>query len=119
MSQAIERQLGAILDEYKEVPKQVVEKCSRKAARSAAQKLRSTSPSLSGEYASNWSTRKYGKGYVVYNKKPGLTHLLERGHDVYNAYGRVGRAPTYVHIAPVAEEYKREYVESVERELKK
>lgn len=122
MAQSVEEQMAAILDEYKEIPKEVAEKCSRKAARDAAQKLKNVSPKRpgGGEYAAGWSTKKYGKGYVVYNRRmPGLAHLLEHGHDVYNAKGRVGRAPAYVHIAPVEAEFAREYIENVERELKR
>lgn len=120
MNQSVEAQMEAILDKYKEVPKEVAEKCSKEAAKNAAQKLKAVSPRRpgGGEYASGWSTKKISKGYVTYNRKmPGLTHLLEKGHDVYNAKGRVGHAPAHVHIAPVADEFEREYVRNVEREL--
>ena len=122
MAQSIEKELGAILDKYKEVPKNVAEKCSRQAARKTAQKLKNVSPKQpgGGEYAASWSTRKYGKGYVVYNKEHyQLTHLLENGHVIRNKKGDYGRAPAHVHIAPVADEYEREYIQNVERELSK
>ena len=122
MAQTIEKQLGAILDKYSELSRETVLKCSRQAARGTAQKLRNTSPKRAkgGEYAASWSTRKYGKGYVVYNKEHyQLTHLLEYGHDIVNKFGEYGRAPAHVHIKPVADEYERQFIENVERELSK
>ena len=122
MAQSIERQMAALLDEYEKLADDVVEKSSKKAARDAAQKLRNVSPKRpgGGEYASSWSFRKYGKGYVTYNKKHyQLTHLLENGHVIRNKYGEYGRAPAHVHIAPVEAEYIQEYIANVRRELSK
>jgi hypothetical protein len=119
---SLEQQMEEILDKYKEIPREVSEKCSRQAARDAANKLKNTSPRRpgGGEYASGWSTKKVGKGYVTYNRKaPGLTHLLEKSHVISNKYGEYGRSTPHVHIAPVAEEFERQYLENVERELNK
>ena len=120
MAEGIEIQIGQILDEYERLADSVVEKASRKTARDAVQKLKNTSPKRSGEYASGWTSRKQGKGMVVYNRKaPGLTHLLENGHVVRNKYGTFGRAPAHKHIAPVADEASSEFEENVRRELSK
>lgn len=120
--QSVEEQVMAILDEYKEIPKEVAEKNSQKSARNTVQQLKTVSPKRpgGGDYASGWTTKKQGNGTVVYNRKaPGLTHLLEKGHVVKNKYGTYGRAPAHVHIAPVEERNGREYVENVERELRR
>lgn len=120
MSQSIEQQMAAILDEYQHLASDVVEKASRKAARNAVQKLKAVSPKKSGEYASGWSTRKMGHGYVTYNRKaPGLTHLLEKGHVTRNKKGTFGRTSAHVHIAPVEQQAVKEYEETLRKELSK
>ena len=120
MTESIEAQLGAILDEYEKLTDDVVERSSRKTARDAVQDLKNTSPRQSGDYASGWATKKQGKGMVVYNRKaPGLTHLLENGHVIRNKYGVFGRAPAHKHIAPVADEASSEFEQNVRRELSK
>lgn len=120
MSQSIERQMADILNEYWHLSADVVEKASRKAARNSVNRLKAVSPKRTGEYASGWSAKKQDHGYVVYNKKaPGLTHLLEYGHVVINAKGRVGRAPGYSHIASVEQQGIREYEETLRKELSK
>lgn len=118
--QGIEIQIGQILDEFQNVPKEAIEKGARKAARSAVNKLKSTSPKKTGEYASGWATRKQGHGFILYNKKaPGLTHLLEKGHVVKNKKGVFGRAPAHVHIAPVEKEAVTEFEEYIRREIER
>lgn len=122
MAESIEAQLGKILDEYEKLADDVVERSSRKAAKDTVQDLKNSSPKRpgGGEYASGWSSKKQGKGMVVYNRKaPGLTHLLEKGHVVRNKYGTFGRAPAHVHIAPAADEGASEFEENVRRELSK
>lgn len=119
MSEGIEIQIGKILDEYEKLTKETVEKAALQTAKSAVQKLKANSPKKSGEYASGWSSRKQGTGRVVYNRtKPGLTHLLEKGHATFNKKGGpYKRTPAHVHIAPVADEASREFEENVRREL--
>lgn len=120
MAEGIAKEIGTILDEYEKLASDTVEKASRKTARDAVQKLKSSSPKKTGEYASGWSARKQGHGYVVYNRKhPGLTHLLEKGHLIKNKKGTYGRAPARVHIAPVEQEAIKEYEENIRRELSK
>lgn len=117
---SIEIQIGTILDEYERVPEEAIEKASQKSARNAVQKLKNTSPRKTGEYGSGWASKKSGLGRVVYNKKaPALTHLLENGHVVRNIFGTYGRAPTFVHIAPVEKEAVSEFEENIRRELNK
>lgn len=120
MSHTIEIQLGAILDEYQRLPAEAVEMAARKTARNTVNRLKAASPKKTGEYASGWSAKKEGHGYVVYNKKaPGLTHLLEHGHVTRNKKGTFGRTPAHVHIAPVEQQAVKEYEETLRKELNK
>ena len=129
MAETFEAQLCGILDEYNELVGDVVEKSARKAARDTVQRLRNTSPSYTGDYASGWTYKKGGKGnrisgvgaangYIVHNRENyQLTHLLEKGHVIRNKKGTYGRAPAYPHIAPAADEGASEFEENIRREL--
>lgn len=83
----------------------------RDVARQARAQLRRTSPrgGSARHYADGWSMRtRRAAGHVeavVYNKeKPGLTHLLEKGHA--NRGG--GRTPGHEHVKPAYEAAERE-----------
>lgn len=83
----------------------------REVAKQARAQLRRDSPRGEGarHYADGWSMRTQRKrGHVeavVYNKdKPGLAHLLEKGHA--NRDG--GRTPGKEHIRPAYEAAERE-----------
>lgn len=83
----------------------------RAAAMQARRQLRSTSPRGEGarHYADGWSVRTRRKrGHaeaVVYNaSKPGLTHLLEKGHADRGG----GRTAGTRHIEPAYEAAERE-----------
>lgn len=118
-AESVEIQIGTIFDEYERLAEDVVEKAALKTARDAVQKLKNSSPKKSGEYASGWTSRKQGHGRVVFNRtKPGLTHLLEKGHVIRNKKGTYGRAPAHVHIAPVANEANQEFEENIRRGLR-
>lgn len=54
--------------------------------------------------------------YHVYNKtKPGLAHLLEFGHDVYNEHLElIGRAGAYPHVIPAEVSAKKKLMDEVE-----
>ncbi|WP_051353811.1 HK97 gp10 family phage protein [Atopobium fossor] len=80
----------------------------RRAARATADELRNgaLTPAMTGKYAAGWSaTTEEVDGHikvVVHNKKkPGLTHLLEKGHEKF-IHGRdTGtRVRAYPHIEP-------------------
>lgn len=70
-------------------------------SKEAVKKLKATSPGK--DYPNKWA-RKIEKGRLqysatVHSKKPGLPHLLEKGHAKRGG----GRTDPIVHIAPVEE----------------
>ena len=110
------------LEDYSVEVGRGVRKAAEKTAREAVQKLKATSPKKTGEYAAGWTSKKVrtaAKGDIVditiHNRtKPGLTHLLEKGHAVKKNGTVYGRAPAHVHIKPVEEEAVRRFEERVQ-----
>ena len=96
-------QMAELLDEVNKDVEKSVKTNIQRIAKESVQKLKNTSPSKTGEYASGWGTKKQGDAdVVVYNRTaPGLTHLLENGHVIRNKKGTYGRAPAHKHIKPV------------------
>lgn len=92
---------------------------AKKTAEDAVRKLKASSPKSKGHtrYASKWKAKKQDNGYIVYNEQPGLTHLLENGHDIIKGGAKVGRAKAHPHIAPVEREANEEFVKNVMQEL--
>lgn len=81
---------------------------ARKAAKMAEATLHETSPKRTGKYAKGWTTEEHdtsrGFSVVVRNKtKPGITHLLEKGHMTRKG----NRTKELPHIAPAYEKAKR------------
>lgn len=87
----------------------------------STKRLRDTSPSRTGEYAKNWKSKNtrnaptYVENTVYEDKKPGLAHLLEKGH------GPTDKRPWSVeakpHIAAVEEWAAKEVVERLAAKL--
>lgn len=115
------------LEDYSEEVGQGVRKAAEKTAREAVQKLKATSPrsddgNADGSYASGWTSKKVrtaAKGDIVditiHNRtKPGLTHLLEKGHALVNGE----RSRKFVHIKPVEEEAIKKFEERVEEVIR-
>lgn len=92
---------------------------SKKAADEGVKRLKVTSPKSKGhsKYAKSWKVKKIDDGYVIYSDMPGLTHLLENGHDVIRNGIKVGRARAIPHIKPVEEETKDIFVDEVIKEV--
>lgn len=117
MSSGIAAELDKILEEYGREVEQEAEAIMKDVAREAVSRLKKTSPRSKGSgrhYASGWATSKEGKDIVIYNKtKPGLTHLLEKGH----ATVRGGRVKGRAHIAPVEKWANAEVLRRIESKL--
>lgn len=94
------------LDEYNDLAQETVKKSVQTVAKETKVLIESAAPVNTGVYEANWATKTTLQNAsrmetVVYQKKkPGLNHLLEKGHAKRNG----GRAPALVHIAP-AEKY--------------
>lgn len=112
-----------MLETYAAVSVEECEKIARQVAKEGAIKLKSVSPrgygSKKGHYADGWTMKAVKTGntdfsFIVHNaKKPGLTHLLENGHQLRNG----GRANPYPHIAQVEKWCIEEYERRVEAML--
>lgn len=115
-------EIQKILDQYGDEVTKNFDDITRRVGQKGAQILRNESkgafPEGTGKYASGW-TYKVQKNRLyttvtIYNKTPGLPHLLEHGHAVV-AGGRVaGRYDGKKHIEPVEKklivEYEREVI---------
>lgn len=116
MAKDIGMEITLILKEYTSEVESEIEKLSKEIADESIKELKATSPKLTGKYAKGWSKRKQGSGYIIYNKnKPGLTHLLEKGHAKRGGVGRVAGIP---HIEPVEAKAMDKFEKGVERIIK-
>ena len=70
------------------------------AANKTVKDLRSLSPKRKGGYSRSWKVKNEGYDYIVYNSKyPGLTQLLEKGHDIVSHGQKVGYKEGTPHIS--------------------
>ena len=111
----IEEQLDKIVKELQDDVKEAIEKASKDVAKEGVAQLKSKSPKRTGEYARGWGQTKRDGQIIIHNKKkPGLPHLLEKGHALRNG----GRSKPQKHIEPIDEVVKKELVDRIEKELK-
>lgn len=96
-----------ILEEYGEEASNGTREAVRAVAQKGATAVRANARASfggSGKYASGWTYQtEYARmksTATIYNKKPGLPHLLENGHAKRGG----GRVMGRVHIAPVEAE---------------
>lgn len=105
------------LEEYKEMTDEVVQTAVDTVSKETKKIVQAGSPVQTGGYQKGWVVKKTSAkagqvSITVYNrKKPGLTHLLEKGHAKRGG-GRVAGQP---HIAP-AEQYA---VSELENKIKR
>lgn len=116
--------ISKILAEYGDEVKENVAEISVEIAKKGAQALKSNSkqmfPNGTGLYASGWSVETSGKVHrqvswsnIIYNKYPGMPHLLENGHAKRGGGRVAGRA----HIAPVEQELIEQYTREITEKL--
>lgn len=94
-------ELERTLSEYCEEENEKLRKCMKKAALNCKADLKNTTPRQKADsswthLADGWRIKKQERRgtckYTIYNAtKPGLTHLLEKGHLVRNQFGTYGR----------------------------
>lgn len=71
-------------------------------------------------YAKGWSVRTNEMGITIYNKSlPGLTFLLEFGHDLVRNGTKIGRTSAFPHIKPAEEVGIAEFEEAIIREMER
>lgn len=117
------KSVNKALSDYKKVTYEEMYDIAVKISNKARKKLKQDSPRGKSEkhYADSWSVAKIYKtnekfSFNIYNrKKPGLTHLLENGHQLRQG----GRTKKYVHIKPVEEWCVEEFEKGVEEMIKK
>lgn len=115
------------LEQYGADVSEIMAEIIPEVAKESVKKLRKNSPKRKGKngggYAKGWAVQIDKKrltiGAVAYNKKkPGLTHLLEKGHAKRGG-GRVPPVPESQRIAPVndwaTEEVLKRVTEALER----
>lgn len=119
---SLQAQIMDAFDVTEAVVNQAAEDCSYKAAKKTKELLKGA-PVNGTRYNSGWKIKKDKTEATVYQaSQPGLTHLLENGHDIVVNGQKVGHARAIPHIKP-AEEIGKEYfeeliVEEIERRLK-
>lgn len=113
----LQSELHKILEEYGEDVANGTREAVAKIARKGAQAVRSNSSGSfggSGKYAGGWTYqseyRRLGSVATIYNKTPGLPHLLENGHAKRGG----GRVSGRTHIAPVETEIITEYERAIQ-----
>jgi len=95
--------MQAIVEDYIQEVDKVAEEDVRASAQVALDAVKGGSPTRTGKYAAGWTMEPdaedpIGRAYRVYNqKKPGLAHLLEKGH------GGPFPGRAIPHIAPAAQ----------------
>lgn len=99
----LEQVLGDVARDVDAVSRSAV----RKAADRGVEEVSSRSPVRTGGYREGWSrrVRKTPEGWsaeVGNDRKPGLAHLLEKGHARVGG-GRVAPSPPGGHVAPAAD----------------
>lgn len=129
MASEVSVQMNKILREYQDEVDKLANEEFKEVADDTAKDLQNTSPSKTGDYAKGWTVKaQKGVGkmnYVVYNRTDyQLTHLLENGHIIVNAYGVQQRkngggnmTDSHKHIAPAAEKAEQELIERLESKL--
>lgn len=107
-----------ILNDYDHDVNEIVEESIEEVAKDAQKTLKKAGTFNGKDYKRAWATKIEKKRIyttaTIYNKKPGLTHLLEFGHVKQNG----GRTRAFPHIAPVNEQVQTEVVQNIEEKLK-
>lgn len=117
-------EIAGIMEAYAADTAEGMKEAARAVAKEAVKELKQTSPeghgSKKGHYKDGWTSKVESENagaieIAVYNrKKPGLTHLLEKGHAKRGGGRRVDGIP---HIAPVEKQTIEEYEKRLKERL--
>ena len=114
-AEKFEASVKKILEEYGDDVKANVSEITESVGKAGVTMLRQESRAkFNGKkYASGWTSQtektRLSTRVIIYNKKPGLPHLLEKGHAKRGG----GRVAGRVHIAPVEEDL----INTIQREV--
>lgn len=109
--------LAEVIGDYADGVYATQEKAVNFATKQALRQVKASSGGFGARYAGDWrskveKTNITAHGYVA-NNRPGLPHLLEKGHAKQNGGRTEGRA----HVLPVQEEVNRILQEKLEEGL--
>lgn len=100
MREALESEIGKMLDEWEDNFTTAKERVIRTVALETVKRLQDTSPTMTGDYAKGWTAVNKGGIIIVRNETDWqLTHLLEYGHANPRAITGRKRTPAHPHIA--------------------
>ena len=118
--ESVAEQVKELMKEYKDEIDELLTEAAYEAAEDAAYWVSQTSPKKTGVYNRGWTVKRLKKKAVVYNADaPGLTHLLEYGHESVNQFGHHGRVNGIPHIKPAEVKGSEEFVKTVIEGLEK
>lgn len=124
MSDTLSAQVTEVLEKYSNDVTEQMHAVFKKEASKARSELKAASPRDSGDYAAGWAVKdestRMTVDYTIYNKTPGLPHLLEFGHTIRNGTGRsFGFGGARPHIAAVNDELQRTVISELEKAVSK
>ena len=117
----LQEAVNKALSEYADDATKTIEDLSKEFTKKGVQAVKGNSKVFrgTGKYASGWTsqfeTGRLSAQGVIYNKTPGLPHLLEKGHAKRGG----GRVAGRVHIAPVEEELVGAFERAVKNDLQR
>ena len=116
-----DNEIKKILDAYGDNVSENLDVITRQVGQKGAQMLRNESRSAfnrTGKYASGWTSKternRLYTSVIIYNRTPGLPHLLEHGHAKRGG----GRTRAISHIAPAEEKGARQLEEDIKRSIR-
>lgn len=112
----ISDEISNLLTQYKENVIKEIEIAKEVTAKETVAILKKTSPKKTGRYRKGWRVTDIKGKKIIHNKTDyQLTHLLENGYAKVNG----GRVAPKVHIRPAEEKAIKDYVERVEKAIKR
>ena len=113
--------IAEILEEYGDEVQNDMDDVVKDVGKAGVKAIKSASGVFggTGKYRKGWTsqtdTERYGSTVTIYNRTPGLPHLLENGHAKRGG----GRVPGKTHIAPVEQELIKQFEEQIEKAVSK
>lgn len=113
--------IAEILEEYGDEVQKDMDDVVKNVGKAGVKAIKSASGVFggTGKYRKGWTsqtdTERYGSTVTIYNRTPGLPHLLENGHAKRGG----GRVPGKTHIAPVEQELIKQFEEQIEKAVSK